>query len=552
MTRITTRQLAATLAVVTALVLAAGCGKSASTTSSGGAGTPSPTAGLVTTSPAATGPYTKPIVWALYRETSTLDPIFVFDYPDNTPTAAMCDTLLRQSQTGQVGAGLAALSYPDPTTMVFNIKSGIKFWDGTPLTSADVLYSLQRQTDAKLGGYYGQVFSNVKSMTATGPLQVTIKLTKPDYWLAGELSSSPGFIIEKKFAEAAGDKYGTPAGGVMCTGPFMYKKWAVGDKLSVVANPHYWDKALAPKASEIDFEGVPSDSAFTTGIESGEITAGYPLSIATLDQLKTNSNVHVYLGTSYESDAMIISNSKGPLANPKVRTALSMAIDRQGLIDANYKGAALLPHAVANPGTWGYAKSVFQKAWNDLPAPKLNVNAAKAMIQAAGATGDTITLGMSSELPNNNTEAIAVQSAGESIGLKVNLHSVSAANYINFFIDPNARKGIDAFFTVNYPDYADPAGLYSTYGLPGGSQNYNDYNNPKVTHLLETARSTANPTKRAQLVVAAQAILQKDLPWIPITSPDTILIMNKAITGPPVTFSYMFSPWYATQVGANG
>ncbi len=552
MTRITTRQLAATLCVAVGLVIAAGCGKSASSASSSAAGTPSPTAGLVTASPAATGPYTKPIVWALYRETSTLDPIYVFDYPDNTPTAAMCDTLLRQSTTGTVGPGLASLTYTDPTTMVFNLKSGIKFWNGTPLTSADVVYSLDRQTNVKLGGYYGAVFNHVKSMTATSPLQVTIKLTKPDYWLAGELSSTPGFIIEKKFAEAAGDKYGTPAGGVMCTGAYKLKQWSVGDKLAVVANPNYWDTANKPKSSEIDFEGVPSDSAFTTGIESGEITGGYPLSIATLDQLKANSNVHVYLGTSYESDAMIVSNSKGPLANPKVRTALSMAIDRQGLIDANYKGAALLPHAVANPGTWGYAKPVFQKAWNQLPAPKLNIPAAKAMIKAAGATGDSITLGMSSELPNNNTEAVAVQSAGESIGLNVKLHSVSANNYINFFIDPSARKGIDAFFTVNYPDYADPAGLYASYALPEGSQNYDSYNNPKVTNLLETARSTADPTKRAQLVVAAQAILQKDLPWIPITSPDTILIMNKAITGPPVTFSYMFAPWFATSVGASG
>ena len=97
------------------LVIAAGCGKSASSSLVVGRGTPSPTAGLVTASPAATGPYTKPIVWALYRETSTLDPIYVFDYPDNTPTAAMCDTLLRQSTTGTFGPGLASLTYTDPT-----------------------------------------------------------------------------------------------------------------------------------------------------------------------------------------------------------------------------------------------------------------------------------------------------------------------------------------------------------------------------------------------------------------------------------------------------
>ena len=54
---------------------------------------------------------------------------------------------------------------------MFNLKSGIKFWNGTPLTSADVVYSLHRQTNLKLGGYYGAVFNHVKSMTATSPLR---------------------------------------------------------------------------------------------------------------------------------------------------------------------------------------------------------------------------------------------------------------------------------------------------------------------------------------------------------------------------------------------
>ena len=493
MTSITTRKLAATLGIAAALVAVAACGKSASSsTSSSGTGSSSATAGLVTTTPAATGPYTKPVVWALYREVSTIDPIFAFDYPDNTPTAAMCDTLLRQSPTGSVGPGLATLSYTDPLTLNFKVRSGVKFWDGTTLTADDIVYSLDRQTDTKLGGFYGAVFNRVKSITATSPSEVTITLSKPDYWLPGELSSTPGFIIEKKFAEAAGSKYGTPAGGAMCTGPYKYEKWSVGDKLAVVANPDYWDTAHKPQASEIDFKGVPSDSAFTSGVETGEISGGYPLSISTLDQLKTNSSVNVYLGASYESDAFIVSNPKGPLGDVRVRRALSMAIDRQGLIDANYKGAALLPRTLTNPGTWGYAKSVFQKGWDALPEPKMNIPAAKALIKAAGATGETITLGMSSELPNNNTEAIAVQTAGEAIGLKVNLHSVSAANYINFFIDAEARKPIDGFFTINYPDYADPAGLYASYGLPDGSQNYNGYNNPNVTKLLEGARSEAN------------------------------------------------------------
>src|SRR5262249_15353358 len=162
--------------------------------------------------------------------------------------------------------------------------------------------------------------------------------------------------------------------------------------------------------------------------------------------------VKVYEGPSYASDAFIVSNLQGPLGDLRVRQALSMALDRQGYINTVYKGAAQLPRTITNPGTWGYGKSTFEQAWDALPAPTVNLKAAKALVAQSGVGNQTITIGMSSELANLNTEAAAFQSAAKSIGLNVKLKSVSAANYINFFINAGARKGIDGFFTINYPD----------------------------------------------------------------------------------------------------
>ena len=83
---------------------------------------------------------------------------------------------------------------------------------------------------------------------------------------------------------------------------------------------------------------------------------------------------------------------------------------------------------------------------------------------------------------------------GEKIGLKVEFESVSAANYINFFIDPKAREGVDGFFTVNYGDYADPAALSATFVLPDGSQNYTGYAE-RGGHLAD-GRGARRPTTR--------------------------------------------------------
>jgi peptide/nickel transport system substrate-binding protein len=221
-----------------------------------------------------------------------------------------------------------------------------------------------------------------------------------------------------------------------------------------------------------------------------------------------------------------------------------MALDRQAIIDTVYKGSAVLPKAFTGPGTWGYGTSVFQKAWNDLPDITQNVTEAKKLVQEAGATGDTITLGMTSELANIATEASAYQSAAEAIGLHVKFKAVSAQNYIYFFYpDPKYREGIDGFFTVNYGDYADPAALLASFVLPDGSQNYSGYDNPQVTQLLEEARTEADPNTRAQDVADAQKIIMRELPWIPDVLPDSELMTSSNLTGATASFAYMFAPW---------
>ena len=225
------RGLLALVAIATLLVSA--CGRSTGVNTGN-------TTGLANTTAAGSKAVDK-IVWGVYRETNSLDPIYAFDYPENTVLAVLCEQLLVQSADGAIGPGLATLTYPDSTTLVFDLKSGVTFWDGNPMTPDDVVYSLQRNTIASLGGFYGAVFTNVKSITVTGASQVTITLSKPDYWLADELAATPGWIVEKKYVEAKGKDFGSPTGGVMCTGSYKLQSCKPGDVLSVVRNDNYWN-----------------------------------------------------------------------------------------------------------------------------------------------------------------------------------------------------------------------------------------------------------------------------------------------------------------------
>jgi peptide/nickel transport system substrate-binding protein len=535
-------------AAVLALTLAA-CGRSAGSAGST-AGNVSPTKGLTATTAAGPKPVSS-VVWAVYRDVNSLDPIFAFDYPENTADSLMCESLLRQAPGGALQPGLATVTHPNPTTAVYTIRSGATFWDGHPVTPADVVYSLDRAADPKLGGFYTLVFQRVKSIAATGSDQVTITLKQPDYWLDGELASMPGIIIEKSVAEQQGKNYGTPAGKIMCTGPYMLKSWTPGVGVVAVVNPHYWNTSVHPQVQQITLKGVPDASTLTSGLLTGAINGYYAFGLPTLDQLRASKAVHVTQGPGWSSDLLIVSNFKGALGSLKVRQALSLAVNRQSIINSVYKGAALLPRWLANPGTFGYGSGVFTKAYDSSPVMSQNLAQAKKLIQQAGATGKTITIGMSSQLANIAAVAGAYQSAAQAIGLKARLSSVSAQNYINFFTDPKARAGVDAFLTVNYGDYADPAALLSTIVLPGGSQNYDNYNDPKTTALLEQARGTADPGQRAALVAQAEQLAARNLPWIPDVQPTSVLITSKNLTGAVASFAYMFAPW-ADRLGGAG
>ena len=125
--------------------------------------------------------------------------------------------------------------------MVFTVRDGVTFWDGSPLTADDIVFSLQREMDPALGGFYGATFGRVESITATAPNEVTIALSQPDYFLEGELASTPGIIVSKAFVEAQGAAFGTSDGGTMCTGPFQFDSWSVGDRLTVTRYDDYWN-----------------------------------------------------------------------------------------------------------------------------------------------------------------------------------------------------------------------------------------------------------------------------------------------------------------------
>ena len=494
-----------------------------------------------------TAPATKgldSITWNLPYEPQSIDPLHSYNYAENTVLANLCDSLLRLTPDFRIEPGLAVkAANPTPTTWVYTIRPGVTFWDGSPLTAADVAYSLNRHLDPALGTYWGEYVKNVKSVRATGPMQVTVTLAQPDVLFNQIMATAAGAIVEKAQGERAGKDLGTPSTGLMCTGPFEFGSWHSGDSLTVTRNDHYWDPALKAKSKKITFRFIADETTAVNALRSGEIDGEYfYLPPAALDQLRQSPTGTVTLGRSLTFWSLLSAAKTGPYADPRVREALSLALDRAGISKVVFQGIAAPQRAIAGPDSWGYAKDVFSKAYDALPSLTPDMAKAKQLLSEAGSPTGTITIGIQGSSAVHEQTGELIKATGEALGLHITIKVIPVEQYGNLYNDPKAREGIDAFLSTWYGNVADPLDVYTVF-TAGGPNNFSDYRG--VDAAVQQARAESDPVKRAGLVAGIQSNVTNNVVWMPLNNLPVILYMNNRVTGAVPSFPYLYYPWAA-------
>jgi peptide/nickel transport system substrate-binding protein len=532
---------------VTAAACSSGGGTSAQSTGSSGA----TAAKLVATSPPAKGDLSS-LTWDLPAgEPTTLDYVKAGDYSPDMVISNLCDSLLRLNPNFSYSPNLAtSWTYgPGHMSLTFTIRSGVTFWDGHPLTAQDVAYSLLRNMNPKNSPVNGGFFTNVKSITATGPHTVVVQFSRPDELFIKEMSTVAGDVSEEQFTKAKGSSYGTAQGGVMCSGPFELVKWSPGQSITLKANPHYWNKALEPRAKTVTLDFITDTASLVSALKSGSVQGAFEAPISELPALEADPSGTVYQGKSlaiYE----LAPNSPGPDA--KVRAALSMVLDRSAMARVVYHNAATANYALIPPPAWDpTAIGTYQAAYNALPkATTVNTAAAKKMIAGDPQASQPITLGI---LAGDQTEietATLIQEEAATIGLKISIKQLQPLQFSNAFYVPSARKGLGLILTKGYLDVADPLDYLGLIVFPTSIFNWTHYSNPTVTKDVTQAQQTFDNAKRAQLITSAQALWEPAHVIIPMLSLHEVVFMNKAITGAPVSFAYIYEPSLAT-VGSS-
>jgi peptide/nickel transport system substrate-binding protein len=529
------------------LALLAGCSSAPSAKSD----TTQDLTNLATTTDAASSELDQ-VTWDLsYGEPESLDPIKSFNYPENTVVANLCEGLMQVQPDLTIKPNLASqVEQPDDRTYVYTLRQGVQFWNGDPMTADDVVFSLKRQLDPDEGSYWaGDVTGNIASVDKTGEDQVTVKLKNPDVTFNGYMSTPIGNVVEKSFRTRAGDSFGTPQGGVMCTGPYQLDSWQKGSKLTIARNDSYWNTEKRAKTEKVVFRFIVDGGALSSALGTGGVDGAYDVPLDSVAKLRQSDSGALTLGRSLQIVAMI-STGDGPLGDPRIRRALAMATDREAIAKVVYAGTATAARSVVPPGGWSYGDDVFGKTLQDLPDTKVDIEGAKKLVAEAGSTSAPITIAYPAERQYYADILSEMANAGRKLGLTIQPKGVPSAQYGAFFSDPKARAGYGGFMTTNYMDIPDPLSFLRTMAIKGGSQNYNDYDNPAVADLLDRAAGTQDEHERAGLVGQALTMWEKDMPWIPVVAPAVRLYMDHKVTGAPASFCYLYYPWAADLGGA--
>ncbi|GAA1884434.1 glutathione ABC transporter substrate-binding protein GsiB [Paeniglutamicibacter psychrophenolicus] len=540
-----TKPLKVALAAGAVLALAS-CSASPGAT---GDGAPAPAYEITANTAAPVGELDK-LTFSTYAEPFSLDYAYAFDYADNQVLANVCESLVRLNDDMSISPGLAE-KYENrtPNTWVYTIRQGVKFHDGTTLTADDVVASMNRHLDPAVGSFWYSVYQNVEKIEKTGPNEVTVTSKVPDALFNESMSGAAGVIDSAAMFKKAGADYGNAKGGVNCTGPFEFKSWQSGEKLSFDRFDGYWDPDLKAKAKELDFVIMTDPVARVNALKSGEIDGGWVLPATAVDDLNASGAGKVYFGLNTAVQSLVVSNPDGPLGKPEVRKALLMALDRDGLVKAAEGGYGKRTNSLTSESVWKHADDgTKEAAFKDLVDYPYDVEAAAKIVKEQGVEGQEITI---TTAPIGNNFAVIAQAtaaAAESIGLKAKINTVTPNAYTALFSDPEARKGTDLYYTSWYLSVGDPQEMFSILRT-GDFSNYGDWSNKAFDTSVNAALETMDQQERFTKSLEAQKITNAEIPWLPLYESPNLLWMSNKITGASPSINFMYYPW-AAKIGA--
>lgn len=427
----------------------------------------------------------------------------------------------------------------DGTEIVFNLRKGVKFHDGTDFNADAVVFSFARQYDTthpynQYGewAYWGYMFGDVDRMEKIDDYTVKLVLKRPNASIMTSLAMFTVNVVSPTNAEKyKEDAFKNPCG----TGPFKFVEWVKDDHITLEANEDYWRERAS--LDKLIFKVIPDPSARLMALEVGEVHGIEHLDPAHFGKVEANKDLkllsepgmnvgYMAMNTGY---GYIDANKNGmrdigtehlvknpgyyePLTKKKVRQAINMAIDKQSIVDNIYMGTAMVAKNGMPPSMLGYNDDIVDYPYDP--------ERAKTLLAEAGyPDGFEVTLHV---MPVSRPYMFdppkigeAIQSYLGAVGIKVNIYSVDWGTYLQ-----ETEEGIHQMCLLGWTgDNGDPDNFMNVlYGANacsiGTAGNYAFYTNNTNQAFLSAALETYDSEKRAEYYKKSQEMIHEDAGWV--------------------------------------
>ena len=484
------------------------------------------------------------LTFALSAPIRSLDFYHSFDSTTATVLSNGLEGLLRYSNDGRLVPALAeSWSRPDPVTYVYNLRRGVKFWDGRAVTTADVVFSMSQHMQKKVASELLSYYASVKSIKATGPSRVTIKLKAPDPFFQYVPAFQAGYIIQKTFAQKAGKKIGTPGVLTMGTGPYKFTKFVSDEGVTLDRNDAYWGKKGAIKSVELKF--ITEDATRLLAMRSGEIDGAFGVPADQSDQWERINGVKVVFTPQLRTAFFTFDMEAAPWSDVHVRRAFAHAIDKTGLVKTVLRGHGEVANTLVPPQQWGglLPQSKVRKFYGTLPKYPFDLAKARAeLARSSVPNGFSATVVYPDSRKPIGQAALNLSQNLKQIGITLNVREATTADWINT-IYAHKDLGIQVLtFGADYPDAGNFPSLTldSKYAV-ANAFNLANYKNGTVDRLLAKQAASNKPAVRAKQLQQILKVSANAVPYLPVWWQDIGLAIKRK-------FVYTgFSTWYYTQ-----
>jgi len=430
------------------------------------------------------------------NDAATLDPHVQWDTDSYGVYRNIFDNLLTRDATGKIVPQIAtAWRFVEDTHVEFDIRTDVKFQDGSPLSAEDVVFSVKRITNPSFKSPQLSQFDQIADTEALGPSKVRLTLHKPYPVLLAQLVKLS--IVPKAYVERVGDQAFNlkPLG----SGPYQLHEWQKGVQVTLDANDSYWRGK--PPFKSVIFRAVPDVSTRVADLKTGRADLIRLLPPDEAIALKRDARLAVLSVPTERVGYLFINAQAGATADVRVRRAIAHAIDKRGLVDALLQGFGKPVDSIGAEPIFGYLPDITGYDYD--PAK------ARALIKDAGAQGAAITFLTSPAYDRQVVEAI--QQMINDIGLKVEVVTLDHATFLRRRQGTPADAGGVALGVWSCA-CQDADGII--FPLFRSGSTWSKYANPAYDAAVDAARGMLDETKRLAEYRKAYDILRQDVPGL--------------------------------------